>query len=329
MDIDECASNPCLNGGECNDGAGAYSCDCPTDWKGFNCEHPPHPCDRAKSKAAPCAHGGKCVETTVRHQRVYECNCTAGYMGQTCSMRKADIYWGPAMPSVYCAKSISVQRAASAAEPITQSACQARCGAQCAGISFSRQSCRTCAAQSANLGGHAGYTYLRKYSRNTAAPYTPPPPPPEEAGGGAGTAVLWILGLALSGAILYAVFGSGEQRLNCPYVGAGESRGKRGGRKQVVFGEELTMAHGDDESYRGGLVTRSDSDSDDESPENGHGRGPAAVSGPAASLGAISIGSASKKPRQPVSTMEQLEGVGKVELEMDLDDAAELDSFLD
>ena len=37
-DIDECASNPCQNGGTCNDGINAYSCDCVPGHAGDNCE---------------------------------------------------------------------------------------------------------------------------------------------------------------------------------------------------------------------------------------------------------------------------------------------------
>ena len=37
-DIDECASNPCQNGGTCNDGINAYTCDCVPGHAGDNCE---------------------------------------------------------------------------------------------------------------------------------------------------------------------------------------------------------------------------------------------------------------------------------------------------
>ena len=36
-DIDECASNPCKNGGTCIENIGGYSCDCPDGYAGENC----------------------------------------------------------------------------------------------------------------------------------------------------------------------------------------------------------------------------------------------------------------------------------------------------
>ena len=36
--IDECASNPCMNGGTCNDGVNGYNCDCrDTGYRGDTC----------------------------------------------------------------------------------------------------------------------------------------------------------------------------------------------------------------------------------------------------------------------------------------------------
>jgi hypothetical protein len=37
-DTDECASNPCLNGGSCRDLVNAYSCQCSYVYMGQNCE---------------------------------------------------------------------------------------------------------------------------------------------------------------------------------------------------------------------------------------------------------------------------------------------------
>ena len=37
-DINECSSNPCLNGGTCNNLVNSYSCSCPSGYTGTNCE---------------------------------------------------------------------------------------------------------------------------------------------------------------------------------------------------------------------------------------------------------------------------------------------------
>ena len=42
VDIDECASNPCGEGGACSDGVDTYDCECLTGWTGDNCETGPH-----------------------------------------------------------------------------------------------------------------------------------------------------------------------------------------------------------------------------------------------------------------------------------------------
>ena len=37
-DIDECASTPCQNGGQCVDQVNGYSCICDVGYTGVNCE---------------------------------------------------------------------------------------------------------------------------------------------------------------------------------------------------------------------------------------------------------------------------------------------------
>ena len=39
LDIDECTSSPCQNGGSCIDQINAYTCDCVDGYDGMNCEN--------------------------------------------------------------------------------------------------------------------------------------------------------------------------------------------------------------------------------------------------------------------------------------------------
>ena len=38
VEINECDSEPCLNGGNCTDRLNAYSCECLSGWDGHSCE---------------------------------------------------------------------------------------------------------------------------------------------------------------------------------------------------------------------------------------------------------------------------------------------------
>ena len=38
IDKNECASNPCKNGGTCTDGVNKFSCQCAPGYKGYECE---------------------------------------------------------------------------------------------------------------------------------------------------------------------------------------------------------------------------------------------------------------------------------------------------
>ena len=38
VDMDDCQSDPCTNGGTCLDGISSYTCHCSVEWTGDHCE---------------------------------------------------------------------------------------------------------------------------------------------------------------------------------------------------------------------------------------------------------------------------------------------------
>ncbi|XP_066271846.1 fibropellin-1-like [Branchiostoma lanceolatum] len=74
-DFDDCLSNPCQNGGTCQDGLGQYSCACPSGWHGTQCE-----LDNDACAAYPCGNGGTCNDGPTG----YVCICAPGWMGTDC-----------------------------------------------------------------------------------------------------------------------------------------------------------------------------------------------------------------------------------------------------
>ena len=52
VNIDECASSPCHNGGTCEDGVNSFSCRCPEGYHDPTCLSEVNECD-----SNPCIHG--------------------------------------------------------------------------------------------------------------------------------------------------------------------------------------------------------------------------------------------------------------------------------
>lgn len=60
-EIDECDSDPCQNGGLCNDHVGFYTCTCARGYQGMQCE-----VDINECMSQPCLHNGTCHDLVNR-----------------------------------------------------------------------------------------------------------------------------------------------------------------------------------------------------------------------------------------------------------------------
>ncbi|KAJ7990303.1 hypothetical protein DPEC_G00298910 [Dallia pectoralis] len=79
IETNECDSNPCKNGGSCNDRENDYRCTCPQGFYGKNCEVSAMTC-----ADGPCFNGGTCTEKATDG---YSCRCPTGYTGSNCEKK--------------------------------------------------------------------------------------------------------------------------------------------------------------------------------------------------------------------------------------------------
>lgn len=75
INFDDCYSNPCLFGAQCEDEVNGFGCKCPEGTSGDDCSFNPDECTMN-----PCLNGATCVNGFGR----YECECLPGYYGCEC-----------------------------------------------------------------------------------------------------------------------------------------------------------------------------------------------------------------------------------------------------
>ncbi|KAK5637799.1 hypothetical protein RI129_000017, partial [Pyrocoelia pectoralis] len=85
-DVDECKSNPCKHGGSCEDGVNQFICHCLAGYGGKQCEN-----DIDECASNPCQHGGVCHD----HLASYTCECLPGYSGVNCETNIDDCAINP------------------------------------------------------------------------------------------------------------------------------------------------------------------------------------------------------------------------------------------
>ncbi len=104
IDVNECGSNPCLNGATCRDLVNGYSCSCAPGYTGMHCESKRRlvvrrSCMRAlredlfmthsildinECSSSPCQNGATCKDLMKK----YTCSCVPGYTGIHCESGK-------------------------------------------------------------------------------------------------------------------------------------------------------------------------------------------------------------------------------------------------
>ncbi|XP_007883116.1 delta-like protein D isoform X1 [Callorhinchus milii] len=94
-----CADGPCFNGGRCTDKlTGGYNCLCPTSYSGFNCEKKIDHCS-----SNPCTNGAQCLDVG----NSYLCQCHAGFTGRNCDVDADDCVNLPCLNGGVCRDGIN------------------------------------------------------------------------------------------------------------------------------------------------------------------------------------------------------------------------------
>ncbi|KAG9341579.1 hypothetical protein JZ751_019092 [Albula glossodonta] len=92
-EINECLSQPCLNGGTCRDRVASYLCECDDGFGGPRCQ-----IDMDECLSEPCKHGGTCVD----QPGAYYCHCQQGFMGQDCEIEQDGCESNPCLNGGVC-----------------------------------------------------------------------------------------------------------------------------------------------------------------------------------------------------------------------------------
>ncbi|XP_046466404.1 cubilin [Neodiprion pinetum] len=81
MVADECASNPCQNGGTCEDMIDGYKCRCREGWEGPQCNVDVNECAIYAGTDLGCQNGAECTNLPG----TYECRCKGDWYGIHCT----------------------------------------------------------------------------------------------------------------------------------------------------------------------------------------------------------------------------------------------------
>lgn len=79
LDVDDCATNPCYNGGTCVDKVGFRVCSCSPGFSGPDCRINIDEC-----ASSPCLAGAKCIDLFGG----FKCQCPPEKIGSRCEGKK-------------------------------------------------------------------------------------------------------------------------------------------------------------------------------------------------------------------------------------------------
>ena len=96
-DVDDCAPDPCLNGGTCSDGVDGFTCACPAGFEGEVCTTNVDDCD-----PDPCLNGGTCSDGVDG----FTCACPAGFQGEVCATNVDDCDPDPCLNGGTCSDGV-------------------------------------------------------------------------------------------------------------------------------------------------------------------------------------------------------------------------------
>ncbi|CAH1798747.1 unnamed protein product [Owenia fusiformis] len=96
--INDCASNPCLNSGTCTDGDNSYTCTCISGYEGLYCD-----VDTDECSSNPCLNGGTCTDEV----NGYTCTCVPGYEGVECAINTDECSSNPCLNGGTCTDEVN------------------------------------------------------------------------------------------------------------------------------------------------------------------------------------------------------------------------------
>eukprot|EP00064_Thunnus_orientalis_P015395 superscaffoldBa00002844_g15447 len=94
IQIDECQSQPCLNGGSCHDYAGGFNCTCLPGFQGHQCKINIDECQEQ-----PCQNGALCIDGVNE----YSCDCShTAFTGRHCETPQPPCHSEPCFNNAIC-----------------------------------------------------------------------------------------------------------------------------------------------------------------------------------------------------------------------------------